>query len=95
MTLTPLLETKCNCTVGDNIIGATEMRNNYGAIPSFKFINMPIALLDSFFIAPCKVIALNCLCLNFGIIALLLCFIFIFIASALLTIAIIVALSCS
>ena len=34
------------CTVGENIIATTKIRNNYGAIRSFKISNIAIAILD-------------------------------------------------
>ena len=52
---------KMTVTVGENIIATTKIRNNYGAIQSFIF-----------FIAPCKVITLNPLCILFSISSLLL-----------------------
>ena len=56
---------KQNCTVGENIIATTKIRNNYGAIQSFIF-----PILD-FSPSPCKVITLNPLCIPFGISSLL------------------------
>ena len=53
-------------TVGENIIAAPKIRNNYGAIESFivQYCDSNIGL---FYIAPCKVITLNPLCILFGI----------------------------
>ena len=53
-------------TVSENIIVTTKIRNNYGAIQSFKFpiLNSNIGILS---IAPCKVSTLNPLCLLFCI----------------------------
>ena len=47
-------------TVGENIIATTKIRNNYGAIQSFIFSNIAIAISDfSLLGTPCKVITFN------------------------------------
>ena len=53
--------------VGENSIGTTKTRNNYGAI---QYSNIRL-----FSIAPCKVIAINLLCFFYGICSLLLFYI--------------------
>ena len=59
-------------TVGENIIATTKIRNNYGAIQSFIFPIYCESNIGLFYIAPCKVITLNPLCILFGISSLLL-----------------------
>ena len=52
-------------TIGENIIATTKIPNNYGAIQSFfQYCDSNIGL---FFIAFCKVITPNPLCILFGI----------------------------
>ena len=57
----------CNMyiTAGENIIATTKIRNNYSAIQLLNFLNF-------FYVAPCKVITLNPLCILFCISSLLL-----------------------
>ena len=43
--------------MGENIIGAPKMQNNYGAFINLS--NIALAILFFFSIAPCKVFALN------------------------------------
>ena len=51
-------------TVGENINGATKMRNNYGAIKINHFVQYCYRNIGLFYIGPCKVIAHLCLILG-------------------------------
>ena len=60
--------------VGENIIATPKIQNNYGATQSFiiQYYDSNIGL---FFIAPCKVMTLNPLCILFNLVSVL-CFFF-------------------
>ena len=61
-------------TVGENNIGTTKIRNNYGAIQLFifQYCDSILSNIGLFPITPCKVIALNLFFFIYGISSLLL-----------------------
>ena len=82
------------CTVGENIIATTKIRNNYGAIKSFIFQYCE-SNIELFSITSCKFITLNPLCILFGISSFFDGFLSKVIAFPTIAIALVVALSCS